>query len=100
MLTSTVLIIAPIFFALLIMNSAIKFRNILSIVFVAILALFSLENTLFPSSSFEAVIPHFFHNVFIFIDALLLLYFLIQGLFSKNHLVIATGWKNMSAVFD
>lgn len=95
MLTSSVLIIAPIFFALIIMKSAVKFKNIFAIIFVIILALFALQNILFSSSAFESTLPHFFHNVIIFIDAVLLLYFLSQGLLSKNHLVTALALMQM-----
>ncbi|MEA1955088.1 MAG: proton-conducting transporter membrane subunit [Campylobacterota bacterium] len=40
-----------------------------------------------PSSPFEATIPHLFHNIFIIIDVILLLYFFIQGFIAKHKLV-------------
>lgn len=99
MLTSSILIIAPIFFALIIMKSAVKFKNIFAIIFVIILALLSLQNMLFSSSAFEATIPHFFHNVIIFIDLVLLLYFLSQGVLSKNYLVSTLAGIQMILYF-
>jgi len=84
---SSILIILPIFFALVMMNTELKVRNILAIIFVIILSVFSLLNLTTQGISFESKISHSFHNVFIFIDALLLVYFLAQGWLSKNYLV-------------
>ena len=83
----SLLIIAPIFFALVLMQSAIKVRDILTIIFVLILSTLSLVNILVPSAVFEYTLPHSLHYLFIFIDTLLLIYFLFQGQLSKNYLV-------------
>ena len=82
-----ILIIAPLFFALVVMNIELKARDVLSIVFVLILASLSVFNILSPEIYFESKISHSFHTLFIAIDSLLLLYFFMQGFLSKNHLV-------------
>jgi len=87
MLTNSVLIIAPMFFALVVLMSAVKIRDILTIVFVLVLSAFTLINILSSSILFEATLPNAIHDIFIFIDLVLLLYFLFQGFISKNHLV-------------
>ncbi|MEA1891839.1 MAG: proton-conducting transporter membrane subunit [Campylobacterota bacterium] len=84
---SSLLIISPIFFALVMMNTDLRARNILAILFVIILSALSLMNIAMYVTPFEGKISHSFHNVFIVIDTLLLLYFLVQGLLSKNYLV-------------
>ncbi|MEA2091230.1 MAG: proton-conducting transporter membrane subunit [Campylobacterota bacterium] len=83
----SILIIAPIFFALVVMNSELKARNILIIVFVLILSILSVVNIVSQTVAYESKISHSFHNIFIFIDFVMLLYFLMQGVLSKNHLV-------------
>ena len=84
---ASVLIIAPMFFALIVMNSELKIRNILSIIFVLILSFLSIVNIISYTFAYESMISHSFHYIFIVVDFLLLLYFLMQGYLSKNYLV-------------
>lgn len=84
---NSILIIAPMFFAFVVMQSTLKMRDALSILFVVILSGLSLVTIFSYTSAFESILPHSLHNVFIVIDILLLLYFLMQGTLSKNHLV-------------
>ncbi len=91
----SILIMAPIFFALVVMNSELKARNILSIVFVVVLSILSIVNIISQITPFESIIPRFSHNIFIFIDAMLLLYFLFQGVLSKNYLVSGLAVSQM-----
>ena len=83
----TFLIIAPIFFALVVMNTGQRVRDVFSVIFVLILGALSVVNIVSPTLVYESVISHSFHNIFIAIDSLLLLYFFMQGYLSKNHLV-------------
>ena len=85
MMTS-ILIISPLFFALMVLVSNLKIRNILTIIFVTVLGLLSLiqinSNTITGFTLSEL-----FHNIFIFIDSVLLIYFLFQGIIKKSSLV-------------
>ena len=77
MLNSVILIIAPLFFALIVMRSSVKVRDILTIVFVLILSIFSLLSLSSQSYLFETTLVHA-DNIFIVIDTLLLFYLLIK----------------------
>ena len=81
------LIIAPLFFALIVLISPRKLRDLLSIVFVFILGVVSLINISFLSIQIEVVFPHSSHYLFIFIDSIVLLYFLWQGIVKKSRFV-------------
>jgi len=83
----TILIIAPIFFAFIVLISEHKIRDIFSIVFVALLGFLSITEILSPSSDLELVLPHFMHTLFIVIDVILFVYFFWQGLVKNNALV-------------
>ena len=87
MLIQTALIIAPLFFALMVLAGGVLFRNILSILFVTALGAFSLINIFSFTVPMEISLSHPFHNLFIFIDSALLLYFLWQGIIKKHTLV-------------
>lgn len=90
-----VLIIAPMFFAFVVMPSSLKIRDVLSILFVLILSMLSLVTIFSYTGAFESILPHWLHNVFILIDILLLLYFLMQGRLSKNNLVSSLALLQM-----
>ena len=84
MQTYNILIIAPIFFALIVLISGHRLRDTLSILFVAILSILSITQILSPSNHLELVIPHFMHTLFILIDIILLVYFFWQGVVKKS----------------
>ena len=95
MLTSSVLIIAPMFFALVVLMSAVKVRNILTIFFILVLSVFTLTNIVSQNYLFEFTFPHAIHYIFVFVDIVLLLYFLVQGLIFKNNLVTILAASQM-----
>jgi len=82
-----VLIIAPVFFALIVLISGHRIRNIFSIIFVVILSAISITQMLSPSNNLELILPHFMHTIFIIIDAVVLLYFFWQGVVKNSALV-------------
>jgi len=75
------------FFALTVLISGHRIRDVLSIVFVAVLSAVSITEMLSPSNSLELILPHFLHNIFIFLDIVVLIYFLWQGIIKRNTLV-------------
>lgn len=85
-MTST-LIIAPLFFALITLVSGILFRNILAIIFVIGLSALSIGNVLYVNIPTMIVLPHLFHELFILLDSIVLVYFLWQGVVAKNSFV-------------
>jgi ech hydrogenase subunit A len=87
MQTYNILIIAPIFFALIVLISGHRLRDVFSIVFVAVLSILSITEMLSPSNQLELIIPHFMHTIFIVIDAVVLIYFFWQGLIKNSALV-------------
>ena len=95
MLTHNILIIAPIFFALVVFISTLKIRNILTIFFILILSSVSLFNITSSTDSYINTLSYFWHNIFIFIDSILLIYFLLMGYIAKNYLVIILALLQM-----
>ncbi len=87
MTTYSLLITAPLFFALVVMVSGVVIRNILAIAFVIGLSFLSIVNVLLFHAPTETILPHFFHNLFILLDSMVLLFFLWQGVKTKNSLV-------------
>lgn len=86
-MTQLLLILSPIIFALIVLGSSVVFRNIFTIVFVTILTLISLLDFVSFSTNIEISLPHYFHTTFVFLDSLVLLFFLWQGVVKKNSLV-------------
>ncbi|WP_455755741.1 proton-conducting transporter transmembrane domain-containing protein [Sulfurimonas sp.] len=95
MFTSSALIVAPMFFALVVLMSAVKVRNILTIFFILILSYFTLSNIFSPNYLFEFTFPYAIDYIFVFIDIVLLLYFLAQGLIFQNNLVTILAISQM-----
>lgn len=87
MTTYTLLIAAPLFFALVVMVSGVVIRNIFAIAFVIGLSFLSISNIFVFHAPTETILPHFFHNLFILLDGMVLLFFLWQGVKTKNSLV-------------
>ncbi|MDO8453793.1 MAG: proton-conducting transporter membrane subunit [Sulfurimonas sp.] len=87
MTTYTLLITAPLFFALVTMVSGVVIRNIFTIAFVIGLSVLSISNILLFHAPAEMILPHLFHNLFILLDGMVLLFFLWQGVKTKNSLV-------------
>ena len=83
----TLLIILPILFAGIILVNKTATKNLVAIFFVAVLALASLVSYFSFESPYMADLPHFSHSLFIFVDIVLLLYFLLQGII-KTHSVV------------
>ncbi len=86
MMTQT-LIIAPLLFAMLVLAKSIVFRNAVSVLAVLILSALSLVNIFYFNVPVEMSLSHVFHYLFIFIDSVLLLYFLWQGISKKDKYV-------------
>ncbi|EDZ61589.1 Ni/Fe hydrogenase, type 4, subunit D [Sulfurimonas gotlandica GD1] len=82
-----VLIISPLIFALMVMLNRYVMQNTMAIVFVSILAIVSLSHLFTTIDVLQASLPHLFHNIFMFIDFILLAYFLWQGIAKKHSLV-------------
>ena len=88
MLTYEILIIAPLFFALVILRTKLFLRDILSIVFVVILIVITINHFVSYIGYSYITFSDYFHNIFILLDAIVLLYFLWQGIAKKHNLVI------------
>ncbi len=86
-MTQILLILAPIFFALIVLGTNVSVRNIFTIVFVTLLAVVSLMNFISFDIPIEISTPHYFHSIFVFLDFLLLMYFFWQGVVKKNSYV-------------
>jgi ech hydrogenase subunit A len=84
----TMLIVLPLFFAFIVLLPSVKTRNVLTIAFVMILAGLSVTIATSFSDGTQIIIPHAMHNLFILIDAIVLLYFLYEGVIKKHSLVI------------
>jgi ech hydrogenase subunit A len=82
-----ILLIAPFLFALVVVFAGVRLRNILTVAFVIFLACVSLLHLLFINEPLGYDLPHEFHTLFFFFDALLLLYFLYVGIAKKDTLV-------------
>ncbi|MCF6310399.1 MAG: pesticidal protein Cry5Ba [Sulfurimonas sp.] len=87
MTTYSILIIAPLFFALAVLIGGLRVRNILTVVFVLVLAGASLINIFVETSTLQTSLSHSFHNLFILLDSLVLIYFLWQGIIKKHNFV-------------
>ena len=83
----SLLILSPILFSLLLLRINLIARNILSILFVVMLSSFSLFNFISLDSPVSILFPHYFHNIFILLDYLVLLFFLWSGVVKKHLLV-------------
>ncbi|MBU0720278.1 pesticidal protein Cry5Ba [bacterium] len=82
------LILAPLLFALTVLISPLRLRNILSIVFVLFLSAVSIGMNLTLHTPVEASLHQLFHPLFILLDTLVLLYFLWQGVVKNSSLVM------------
>ena len=87
-MTTAVLIIAPLLFALAALVTPVMIRNILTILFVIALSALSLNNVFTFNTPLESLLPHSIHELFVLFDTLLLLYFLWRGIVAKNALVM------------
>jgi ech hydrogenase subunit A len=65
-----------------------RLKNLSVIAFVMVLSALSLGNIFAYGVPFEMNLPDVFHNLFIFLDAVVLLYFLWQGILFKHSYVI------------
>ncbi len=83
------LILAPILFSFVVFMTHLVTRNILVILFVIFLSVISVFNLISLSSVVEIALPHYFHNIFVFLDSVVLIFFLWQGIVKKHALVIA-----------
>lgn len=86
-MTQSLLILTPILFALIVLGTKVFVRDSLSIVFVTILSVVGLLNFVSLDTLIEISFPHYFHNIFILLDSLVLLFFLWQGIIKKHSLV-------------
>lgn len=82
------LIFLPLLFAITLPFNSVRVRNIATYIYVAFLIFLTL-NIFFTSQDTNITLnfPHIFHTLFIILDAILLLYFLYQGIKNKNKLV-------------
>ena len=85
----SMLIIAPLFFAIFALLSPRRLRNILAIASVFVLGAFSLINIEYSSALVEVVFSDSIHMFFLAVDCLVLIYFLWQGYLKKNRLVVS-----------
>jgi ech hydrogenase subunit A len=83
----SLLILAPILFSFIVLVVNVSTRNILAILFVTILGVVSLLNFVSLSTPVVIAFPYYFHNIFILLDSVVLLYFLWQGIIKKHALV-------------
>ncbi len=77
----------PLFFALLVFFSSGRVRTVLTIAFVSILSLVSLNIFISETQNIEMNLTHLWHILFIALDSALLLYFLYQGLKNSHKWV-------------
>jgi len=87
-MAQSLLILLPVLFSFMVLYAGVLVRNVLSIVFVAVLSTLSLLNYVSLESSLAFIFPHYFHNAFILLDSVVLLYFLWQGVIKKHSLVV------------
>jgi len=87
MTTYSILIIAPLGFSAMTLFRSITIRNLITIAAVLGLSALSVKNILFSNTQVVEIFPHAVHNLFIVIDTVILLYFLLQGIITKNALV-------------
>lgn len=81
------LIVLPMFFAVVALINQTQFKNITSLFFLSILAFLSMTQFYFYDGVIQATLSDSFKLFFIFVDTLLLLYFLLQGILNKQLLV-------------
>lgn len=81
------LIFLPLLFTITLPFNSIRVRNVVTYIYVFVLMFISL-NVFFSSSTITLNFPHVYHQIFIFIDSAVLLYFLHQALKYKNKLVL------------
>lgn len=82
-----ILIIAPLLFSLLSLISRLVIRNVLAIFFVGYLSVLSVANILNIDTVTTYGLSDILHYLFILIDSAVLIYFLWQGIVTKNYLV-------------
>lgn len=82
-----ILIIAPLLFSLLTLISRVTIRNVLAIFFVGYLSVLSVANILNIDTTTAYSLSYILHYLFIFLDSVVLIYFLWQGIVTKNFLV-------------
>jgi len=81
------LIFLPLLFAITLPFNSIRVRNVVTYIYVFFLMFITL-NIFLNSSAITLNFPHIYHQIFIFIDSAVLLYFLHQALKYKNKLVL------------
>ena len=82
------LILTPLLFSVMVLFANVPIRNLLTMVFAAVLSALSLLNYMALDSPVSIVFPHYFHNAFILLDGMVLLYFLWSGIIKKHSLVV------------
>ena len=83
----SLLILSPILFSLIIFPQTLALRNLLSLGSVFILAGLSIYNYSTFNEAFSLEFSHYFHAMFIALDAFVLLFFLWSGAVKKHSLV-------------
>jgi ech hydrogenase subunit A len=81
------LIFLPLIFAVTIIFNSLRVRNLASYIYVFVLILISIS-IFFSDTNIKGSFPHIYHNIFIGLDFLVLLYFISQGIKYKNKLVL------------
>lgn len=82
-----ILIIAPLLFSFIMLISRLAIRNVLAIFFVGYLAVLSVLNILNIDTTMSYSLSYILHYLFILFDSAVLIYFLWQGVITKNFLV-------------
>jgi len=80
------LIFSPFVLAVLVPFLGLKFRNILVSIFVVVISILSITTYIYADIISYSLAP-FTHNLFIVLDLLLLVYFLLQGIKMSNKFV-------------
>ena len=84
---TSILIIAPLLFSLITLISHVHIRNVLAVFFVVYLSALSVANILYIDTTTTFGLSHQVHYLFILLDVVVLIYFLWQGIITKNLLV-------------
>lgn len=82
-----ILIIAPLLFSLITLISRVAVRDVLAIFFVGYLSVLSVANILNIDTTTAYGLSYILHYLFILLDSAVLIYFLWQGIITKNSLV-------------
>lgn len=82
------LMLLPLFFSVVILLNKRFFVKSVAILFVTLLSLLAFGEFFFYQGEILLHLEHYFHTLFIAIDSLLLLYFLLQGVLKKDNYVM------------